>query len=135
MNIRSIKWEDALQIRHQVLWPDKNPEFCKVPDDENALHFGGFLEDKLISVASIYIKNDSARLRKFATLVEFQGQGIGTKLLSHIINELKQSNLNSIWCDARKTAVTFYKKFDMKTEGTEFLKSDVPYFKMSAKLR
>lgn len=86
MEIKNIKWQDALQVRHKVLWPDKDPDFCKVPLDETALHFGAFLNNKLISVASIYIENDSARLRKFATLEKFQGQGLGTKLLFHVID-------------------------------------------------
>ena len=76
-----------------------------------------------------------ARLRKFATLVEFQGCGIGSTLITFIVSELVKLGVESFWCDARKTAVGFYKKFGMQRQGTEFNKSGVLYFKMQVCLQ
>ena len=86
MDIRSILWDEALPIRHEVLWPNKPLQFCKVDGDETAKHYGAYLNDKLVSVASIYMDGRVARLRKFATLAVFQGRGIGSKLINHILN-------------------------------------------------
>ena len=96
-------------------WPEKPQEFCRVEDDENAWHYGVYVELKLICVASIYpevISNCShsnkekrAQLRKFATLVPYQKQGVGSFVLRHIIDSLK-------------------------AEGQHFYKGDIPYFKM-----
>jgi len=130
MDIRIIKWDEALPIRHEVLWPNKPLLFCKVDGDEVAKHYGVYLNDKLVSVASVYIEGRIARLRKFATLVEFQGCGIGSKLIKHIISELKNIGIASFWCDARKTAIGFYNKFDMEKQGVEFNKSGILYVKM-----
>ncbi|NQZ83779.1 MAG: GNAT family N-acetyltransferase [Colwellia sp.] len=134
MNIRSIQWQDALPIRHKVLWPNKPALFCKVDGDESASHYGVYIAGQLVCVASVYIKNNTARLRKFATLVEFQGDGFGTKLISHIINKLKSSGIEYFWCDARKTAMGFYRKFKMLQQGGEFNKSGVLYVKMEVQL-
>jgi len=76
-----------------------------------------------------------ARLRKFATLVEFQGCGLGSALITHIIRQLKEIEAESFWCDARKTAVGFYKKFGMEKQGTEFNKSGILYFKMEVSFK
>ncbi|GLS91025.1 N-acetyltransferase [Psychromonas marina] len=141
MDIREIKWQQALPLRHQVLWPQKSPEFCKVNGDENAKHYGAYIEGVLVSVASVYIEeattkqqNKGARLRKFATLAPHQGRGIGTALITFILNQLKQDDVAFFWCDARKTAVGFYQRFDMQVQGNEFDKSGVLYFKMQVQL-
>ena len=134
MNIRAIQWQEALPVRHKVLWPSKPPLFCKVDGDETAKHYGIFFDEKLVSVASIYIDGNTARLRKFATLVECQGEGLGTQLISYIINELKDIGIEYFWCDARTTAIGFYRKFDMAQQGGEFNKSGVLYVKMAVKI-
>jgi len=134
MDIRNIMWHEALPIRHEMLWPNKPLLFCKVEGDETASHYGVYHNDKLVSVASIYIKNRDARLRKFATLTGFQGRGIGSSLITHIMTDLNANGIESFWCDARKTAVSFYKKFGMEQQGLEFNKSGVLYFKMEVSL-
>jgi len=135
MNIRSINWGDALPIRHEILWPSKPLSFCKVEGDETAMHYGVFIEEKLVSVASVYREGRVVRLRKFATLVEFQGQGIGSRLITHIILELKKLDAETFWCDARLSAAGFYEKFGMERQGFEFFKSGVSYIKMELSLQ
>ena len=130
MDIRLITLGEALPIRHRILWPEKPLSFCKVDGDDTASHYGTFLDDKLISIASIYIEGQVARLRKFATLENFQGRGSGTQLISYIVAELKQAGIEIFWCDARTTAVGFYKNFGMEVQGAEFVKSGIGYYKM-----
>jgi predicted GNAT family N-acyltransferase len=129
-----ITLDEALPIRHCVLWPDKPMSFCKVDGDDAASHYAAFLNNTLASVASIYIEGQVARLRKFATLEGFQGRGAGTQLISHIIAELEQTDIDTFWCDARTTAVGFYKRFGMQVQGAEFVKSGIAYYKMEVSL-
>ncbi|MEZ8782325.1 GNAT family N-acetyltransferase [Vibrio splendidus] len=131
MEIKQLSAIEVLPVRHQVLWPDKPMSFCMVPNDEHATHYGAFIGGQLVCVASIYIQGNEARLRKFATLPEFQGQGIGSNVIDHAISNLKDSNIQYFWCDARTTALGFYQKFGMAVEGPEFEKSGVVYYKMS----
>lgn len=125
MEIKQLSATEVLPVRHQVLWPDKPMSFCMVPDDEQATHYGAFIGEQLVCVASIYIQGHEARLRKFATLSEFQGQGIGSNVIDHTISNLKDLNIQYFWCDARATALGFYQKFGMAVEGSEFEKSGV----------
>ena len=135
MKIVSLHWKQTIPIRHCVLWPNKPPEFCHVKGDEDALHFGTVVKQgeakQLVSVASIFINGDSARLRKFATLPEFQGRGIGSALLTHIIASVQETGIAYFWCDARATATEFYARFGLEAEGEVFTKSGLPYIKMS----
>jgi predicted GNAT family N-acyltransferase len=134
MNIRTIEWRQALPIRHLVLWPDKPPLFCKIDGDETAHHLGAYIDGELVSVASIYIAGRRARLRKFATLPHVQGQGIGSQIIAHLMKELKKSEIDYFWCDARKSAVGFYQRFGLETQGVEFNKSGIAYYKMEVKI-
>lgn len=80
MNISQIKWTDTLSVRQQVLWPYKPLMSLKVDGDENATHYGAFVDGSLVCVASIYILDNVARLRKFATLPDYQERGISQNL-------------------------------------------------------
>lgn len=131
MEIKEITWQETISVRHKVLWPDKSAEFCRVPQDEEGLHFGVYIDKKLICVASVYPNHESARLRKFAAYEEFQGIGVGTALLKYILSSVKQKGVTHFWCDARESAIGFYERFGMRKEGERFYKSNVPYYKMS----
>ena len=122
--------EDTLSIRHQVLWPNELPEYCRVVGDNNALHFGVTINDELISVASIYINDSTARLRKFATLKKFQEKGAGSFLLNHIIKTLKRIKISYFWFDARESAVGFYNRLGFISTGELFYKNKVAFCKM-----
>ncbi|MEL0659463.1 GNAT family N-acetyltransferase [Psychromonas arctica] len=134
MKVVSIKWQDTILVRHQVLWPDKPPEFCRVEGDEQALHFAVMSNQQTVCVASLYLDNNTARLRKFATLSAFQGKGVGTFMINYLIDNLKLQGINYLWFDARESALGFYQRFGFDKTGELFYKSDVAYYRMSKSL-
>jgi len=88
LKIISLERQDTIAVRHKVLWPSKDPVFCAVDGDQDGSNFGVVEDDALVCVASIYFSGDSARLRKFATLQEYQGKGIGSAMLEYILSIL-----------------------------------------------
>lgn len=94
------------------------------------MHFGVYLDQRLVSVASIYIDGTQARLRKFATLNDYQGKGIGSALIEYVLTYLREYRIQYLWCDARESARSFYQRLGFKVFGERFFKSSVPYFKM-----
>ncbi len=136
MNIVELTWEQTISVRHKVLWPDMPRDFCHIFGDEEAKHFGIKVEGKIVCVASVFIDLDgkSARLRKFATLVEYRHLGYGTLVLEYILQQLPKLGIEYFWCDARKVAKDFYYKFNMEKEGDVFTKSGIEYYKMVRKL-
>ena len=112
------------------MWPDKDLEFVKVPEDEYGLHLGLKSEGQLISVISIFIDNEVAQFRKFATLDQFQGQGYGSILLNYVFDLLKSKKLSKIICNARKDKVAFYQKFGMKETNITFEKAGISFVVM-----
>lgn len=131
MRIKEIAFEETLEIRQRVLWPSKPKEFCIVDGDDLAIHYGIFFDNRLVGVASTYDEAGSVRLRKFAVERRFQGSGLGTALLTHIIGKVKSSGSSRFWCDARESALGFYSRFGLLPESERFYKSGVPYYQMS----
>ena len=121
-HIEQIPPELTWRIRRQVLYPDQ--EFAKaiLDQDDEGMHFGLFYENKLISVVSIFRKENEIQLRKFATLEPYQNKGFGTELLKYLIELLRLDNCGKIWCNARKNASGFYTKFG-------FIETDETYHK------
>lgn len=123
MEIRLINAADTWQIRHEVMWPDQPFEFVQLEEDNSGLHFGVFINDKLVSIVSCFISDEEMQFRKLATLNSFQGKGIASELLKHIFEFAREKNIKKVWCNARKEKKQFYEKFGMKDTGADFIKA------------
>lgn len=135
IEIKQIEASETHFLRHKVMWPDKPLAFVILEEDEKGKHFGLFEDSRLISIISVFIQNENAQFRKFATDTHAQGKGYGSMLLNYLINELKTHKIQKLWCDARTTAISFYEKFGMEVESEVFLKNEKEYVKMSLTLQ
>jgi GNAT superfamily N-acetyltransferase len=133
--VRQITAEEACIVRAEVLRPHWTPVQCSWPmdNDPRTLHIGGFLDGDLAGVASFIaephgdlpseLHTDPAswmKLRGMATRASCQGSGVGSAVLIHGMHELHQRGLTHLWCNARMTAVPFYRKHGWVTWGEEF---------------
>jgi len=134
IEIQKVNADNLLEIRHQVLWPDKPREFVKVPEDESGVHFGLYLEGTLVSVISLFTEGKDVRFRKFATLPGFQGKGLGSRLLHHAIAYAQTQGYTRMWCDARTDALGFYERFQFTKFSEPFFKEHIEYYKIERML-
>ncbi|MHA8072143.1 GNAT family N-acetyltransferase [Aquirufa ecclesiirivi] len=134
MQIQEIPIQQVLVIRQEVMWPDKDLDFVKIPDDESAIHLGVLVEGEIKSVISLFKEQQSIQFRKFATLVSEQGKGYGSILLKYVFEQFSQSDIHQIWCHARVPKAQFYEKFGMKKVGETFLKNGIEYVKMEKRI-
>ncbi|KKO00828.1 hypothetical protein LCGC14_0122340 [marine sediment metagenome] len=132
--IIEITVDETLPIRHRVMWPNKSIDYVKLPNDIEGRHYGLFLNEKLISVISLFITDTEAQFRKFATIKEYQGKGYGSLLLQEIIGVAKNENLSKIWCNARQNKTDFYTKFGMVSTNRTFVKGAVDFVIMESLL-
>ena len=123
MRVKRIKPSETWQIRHDVMWPDQPFEFVQLEEDKEGLHFGFFVEEKLVSIVSCFIMGDEMQFRKLTTLNEYQGKGIASELLEYIIKLAKEKDLKKVWCNARTEKKSFYEKFGMKDTHEIFNKA------------
>ncbi|MWB96084.1 GNAT family N-acetyltransferase [Flavobacterium sp. GA093] len=127
MIIIQISASDTWQIRHEVMWPDHPLEFVQLDEDNEGIHFGVYLEEKLVSIVSCFITNDEMQFRKLATLENYQGKGIASALIKHILQLAKEKELKKVWCNARTNKKSFYENFGMKDTLQLFSKAGQDY--------
>ena len=125
--IVQITSEETLSIRHKVMWPNKPIDYVQLTNDAEGKHFGYFTNDILISVISLFVENNEAQFRKFATLKEFQGKGFGSELLNELMRISAKEQLSKIWCNARINKIDYYSKFGMKETNNQFIKGGISY--------
>ncbi len=127
MSVKIIKPTDTFEIRKEVLRKGIPLPFEFPGDfDENTTHFGFFVDDKLVSVATV-LKSSHAlfaenqyQLRGMATLTEYQGKGYGSILVQSIITFVKDKSAEVLWFNARIIALNFYQNLGFQTIGDEF---------------
>ncbi|WP_426451294.1 GNAT family N-acetyltransferase [Paenibacillus sp. S-38] len=127
MNIQPIRKEQAWQLRHEVMWPDKDYDYVKLADDEEGAHFGLFEGGELLSVVSLFVRGGEAQFRKFATSVTHQKKGYGSKLLTHVLGEAERAGAKRIYCNARIVKAAFYEKFGFSLAAGPFTKGGQTY--------
>ena len=134
MKIIEINATQTWPIRQEVMWPNEPISFVKLDDDMKGIHFGLYIDEKLISVISLFITGASAQFRKFATLPSHQGKGLGTHLLNHVLTYASVQNIQEIWCNARTEKASFYERFGMKSTKERFMKKGQEYVIMKKTL-
>jgi GNAT superfamily N-acetyltransferase len=130
MVIRRIHKEQAWQLRHEVMWPDRDIDYVKLQDDDAGAHYGLFEGERLISVISLFVQGEEAQFRKFATLESCQNRGYGSRLLQYVLNEAAQAGVRRIYCNARSHKLPFYRKFGLNETQTAFMKGGKEYIVM-----
>lgn len=131
--INEVPYEQVLEIRHKVMYPDKNLEFVALPDDDRALHIGYYVGEKPVSVFSLFLNDGELQFRKFATLEEYQNKGYGSKLMEWLLDYVKDLKFTRVWCNARVEKTDFYKKFGFKETTEKFEKDGYAYVVLEKK--
>lgn len=125
-----IVWE----VRRQVMYPELSVAEMKLTDDDAGLHLGLYHSSVLCSVISLFQKEDALQFRKFATISEMQGRGLGSLLLQHVFAYAKALQIKKIWCNARTTAAGFYERFGMQPFGATWQQHGHLFIKMQIEL-
>jgi len=127
MHIEQIRPELTWRPRQEVLYPNEPLGAMKMEEDAQGLHFGIFVDDKLAGVVSLFQNGEVFQFRKFAVLPPVQGKGAGTLLLTYIVDFARLQGGSRIWCNARSTAVNFYRKAGFVSNGQTFSKNGFDY--------
>jgi ribosomal protein S18 acetylase RimI-like enzyme len=138
--IRVVDVEEVYPIRSQVLRPGQPIESCHYVEDSVDDVFHLLLEQDGVAagIASFYPEShpefngvNSWRLRGMATVPEVRGLGLGKELLEEGLKQCEKRGANVLWCNARSSAVAFYRKLNFDIKGEEFMIKNIgPHFLM-----
>lgn len=127
MIISEAPYTDVLHMRQQVMYPDQDIDFVKLPDDDRGLHIGVYENEVLVSVMSVFLHERTLQFRKLATYADMQRKGYASALMQWLINYANDMKFDKIWCNARSEATAFYKKFGYKETDNLFQKNGFDY--------
>ncbi len=129
--IRSASWQaDRARlefVRRQVfIIEQKIPESEEWDDaDENSSHVLAFSEKRdAVGTGRIEANGKIARL---AVLAEYRGQGVGSAILTRLIEEARRRGFAQVYLHAQTHALSFYKKFGFVSDEEIFSEGGIPH--------
>ncbi len=140
LTVHPITAAQAWPLRQSVLRPGRPLAAAQFPGDDvpTTRHFGAFQGDQLVGIASLFLADmpehpgvSALQLRGMATAPAIRGVGYGRALVAACVAFTLASGKQLIWCNARTSAVDFYRKLGWEILGEEFDVPDVgPHFRM-----
>ena len=103
--------------------------------DETSLHYIATLNNELHneslnqSIACARLKTDG-QIGRMAVLLDYRNHGIGTKLLTLILQDAVDKNYTQLYLHAQVAALTFYENQGFIAQGEIFYEADIAHQKM-----
>ncbi len=135
LRIRDITTKDTLQLRRDVMYPDWPLERVTLPHDADGLHFGLYDGNRQVTVVSLFINGHKAQFRKLATANDQQGRGYGKMMMAHLEVVCRRNGVTALWCNARESAMGFYKTLGYKVTSGIFYKDNIAFLTMEINLQ
>jgi len=138
--VRPIIAAETWPLRRSELRPGRPLAAAQFTGDDlpTTKHFGAFRSGELVGIASLFLADMSEhpgvsalQLRGMAAAPAVRGVGFGRALVEACLAFALASRKPLIWCNARTSAVEFYRKLGWEILGEEFDVPDVgPHFHM-----
>ena len=142
---RFVAVDELLPLRNELLREGKlTNDQCRFTTDNlpGAFHLGYYVNEELVCIASFHpqlygdFTGAGYQLRGMATIDEFRGRGIGSRLLDFGMVYLRVQGVNYLWCNGRKKALPFYLNMGFEIISDEFELPQIgPHYVLYVKLR
>lgn len=136
--IRIADWQadknELKKLRKAIFIDEQNvPETLEWDGyDEHSIHFIASMDEKVVATARL--KHDG-QLGRMAVAADYRHQGIGSQLLTYILEYAAAQNRNPIYLHAQLSAIAFYQRSGFYKKGDVFFEADIPHILMLQKSR
>ena len=137
-SVSSENYKQELKLRNKVLRKPLGMNLFDEDLSQDALdiHMGVFEKDILIGcILTSPLENNVLKMRQVAIDNEFQGKGVGSRLVKFCEEFAIKKGYKVITMHARKTAMPFYIKLGYTVEGDEFTEVSIPHYEMIKNLQ
>ena len=132
ISIKKISASQIQKARKIQLYSNLNSKHSKYDEDllKSTIHLGLFIDGLLISGLTLIEKKkknnlESFQIRGMFTKKKFMNNSYGSRLLNYAVNLIFKEYSVFLWCNARKNAISFYKKNGFSEQGDFFLKEEI----------
>ena len=136
--LQELKWYqaagDIVEIRKKVFVVEQRFDMNKICDS---------LDDRSFHVIALDLQNNpigsgrltpAGRIGKIAVLINHRGRGIGTQILSELINIAKARDIEVLSLNAEAGLVNFYDQQKFYVDGPVYMKQGIPFQRMAKRL-
>lgn len=132
--IRPADWlssrETLLSIRHEVFVAEQGVPIELEEDDQDPLAFHLLARTPLGEPVATARLLPDGHIGRMAVRARFRRQGVGSELLSRLIEHARRSGLRGVFLDAQCSAEPFYQTHGFLPEGAIFEDAGIPHRRM-----
>lgn len=122
--------QEAFKIRKEVFVIEQEVDETEEYEfEEESTHFIAIVDGQYAGTARWRLTDKGVKLERFAVKKEFRSLGLGSQLLSTILNDIPE-NHHYLYLHAQLTAMGLYSKFNFIAEGDMFEEAGIKHYKM-----
>ena len=128
---REIK--GALEVRRQVFVEEQGiSEELEVDGrDSEALHMVVKDGERVIATARVlFLSASQAKIERMAVLQPFRRRGIGRRIISFLVEELKKKQVEEVFLHAQYLTKAFYRSVGFEERPSPFWEAGIKHVKM-----
>jgi predicted GNAT family N-acyltransferase len=129
-----IESEGVREIRRRVFVEEQgipqNLVFGGDPGDDDNLIVVLDGQSVIATARIVFSLPDTAKIERMAVLETFRNRGIGRKMMTFIVSEIKKKGFHKVYLHAQYSAVDFYKSCGFRDVGKPFTEAGIKHIKM-----
>jgi predicted GNAT family N-acyltransferase len=127
----------AFQVRREVFVVeqaiDQKEEFDGL--DDQALHIVVVDGQDTVATARVrFLSKSRAKLERMAVLKPYRRHGVGTQIINHLMEHLRQRQIKEVVLHAQCAVVPFYEASGFLAVGSTFREAGIEHIKMKKRL-
>lgn len=124
---------EAFKIRREVFVLEQNVDESEEYEfEEESTHYIAMVDGAYAGTARWRLTEKGVKLERFAVRKEFRSIGVGSHLLSTLINDIPLEH-SYLYLHAQLTAMGLYEKYSFVSEGEMFEEAGIQHYKMVLK--
>ncbi|MCB0647024.1 MAG: GNAT family N-acetyltransferase [Saprospiraceae bacterium] len=130
-------FDEVMALRTEVLRKPLNMVFLEkdIAEEFDSHHIAAFFREQIVACLILKpVGQGIMKMRQVAVHADYQGKGMGKKLVAYSEMFALQHGVHKIELHARMTAVPFYLSMAYTVVGEEFLEVGLPHLKMEKRL-
>ncbi len=129
--IRPATWqEDSREIsfvRRQVFIVEQKIPESEEWDDVDEISSHMLVFSKKRDVVGTGRIEPNGKIARLAVLAEYRGQGVGSAMLTRLVEEARQRGFGRVYLHAQTHALSFYMKFGFVSDEEIFSEGGIPH--------
>lgn len=124
---------EAFKIRKEVFVVEQQvDEKEEYEFEDESIHFIAKVNGEYAGTARWRVTDKGVKLERFAVKKEFRSTGVGSHLLSTVINDIPAEH-HYLYLHAQLSAMGLYSKYNFVAEGEMFEEAGIQHYKMVLK--